>query len=610
MKGKTTVARLYAKFLCEVGVLESDHVKETSGALVALEGAKYMNQMIQDIIEDEEGGVIFIDEAYQLMAPYVGQEGKKALDIILTALENNIGRLGAVFVGYKDEMVPFFEHNPGLESRIPYTINFADFEDGELWQIFANNIKKHFGDCMRIQGGLDGLYVRIAIRRLAQARGSRGFGNARAIENLLARIRQRQARRLTREKNEIPNQEPDYLLLTQEDLIGPDPSVMARSCPAWIELQGLVGLEQVKQSASHLIDKIELNYHMELLDKPHQKLSLNQVFVGAPGTGKTTVAKLYGQMLVDLGYLSRGDGMCPVNIQKFTTDLFSVVLKTPADFIGECLGSSEAKTKTILEATAGKVLVIDEAYMLDAGDSNKEQDKFKTGIIDTIVSMTQGVPGEDRCIILVGYEDKIRDLFQNANPGLSRRFPINNPFHFQDFTINQLEEILRLKMSEDDLTYTDNAIIAARELLAQALMRPKFTNAGEVGSILSTAKMNYETRLSRLTLHGKLSAAALQAVDFDPEFYQRGKLEPGCDKMLEGLVDSRIIDRLLSYQRSYYMARRLNLDPRTFVAANFIFKGPSGKLTLRYKCLSLIYQIDRLRQTTFIAKISLSLRYG
>lgn len=128
-----------------MGILESGHVKETSGAHVALEGAKHMNQMIQDIIKDEEGGIIFIDEAYQLMAPHVGQEGKKALDIILTALENNIGSLGAIFVGYKDEMAPFFEHNPGLESRIPYTINFTDFEDGELWQIFVDKLKSNTG---------------------------------------------------------------------------------------------------------------------------------------------------------------------------------------------------------------------------------------------------------------------------------------------------------------------------------------------------------------------------------------------------------------------------------------------------------------------------------
>lgn len=231
----------------------------------------------------------------------------------------------------------------------------------------------------------------------------------------------------------------------------------------------------------------------------------------------------------------------------------------------------------ILESTVGKVLVIDEAYMLDAGDSQKDQDKFKTGIIDTIVSMTQGVPGEDRCIILVGYEDKIHDLFQNANPGFSRRFPVKRPFHFKDFTLNQLEEILRLKMLEDNLIYTDDAIAAARELLAQALMRPSFTNAGEVNSILNAAKLNYETRLSCLPLQEKLSATALEAVDFDPDFIRREGLEPSSDKSLEGLVDQRIIDYLLTYQRSHYMAKKLKLDARSFVSTNFILKGPPGE---------------------------------
>ncbi|KAK4067514.1 hypothetical protein Trihar35433_6074 [Trichoderma harzianum] len=567
--GKTTVARLYAKFLYEEGILESEYIEETSGVQAAVQGAKGMKSIIDNMTENEEGGVVFIDEAYQLLAPYVDRDGRQALDIILAALENNIGTLAAVFVGYKYDMVPFFEHNPGLESRIPYTVNFADFDDGELWHIFTEKICKQYGGSMSVEGGLDGLYVRIAIRRLAQGRGSRGFGNARAVENLLARIRQRQASRLTREKNEMGNQIPNYLLFTKEDLIGPDPSVTARSCPAWVKLQELIGLDEVKQSAKHLIGMIELNYQKELREESPVKFSLNQLFVGAPGTGKTTVAKLYGQILVDLGYLSRGD----------------IVLKTPADFIGDCVGKSESKTKMILESTVGKVLVIDEAYMLDAGDSQKDQDKFKTGIIDTIVSMTQGVPGEDRCIILVGYEDKIRDLFQNVNPGFSRRFPVKTPFHFKEFTINQLEDILRLKMLEENLAYNDDAITAARELLAQALMRPSFTNAGEVNIILDAAKMNYQTRLSRLPLKEKLSTTALEAIDFDPEFVQRQSLEPGNDKALEGLVDSRIIDHLVAYQSGYYMTKKLKLDPRSFISTNFILKGPPGtgkKTTARH----------------------------
>lgn len=245
-----------------------------------------------------------------------------------------------------------------------------------------------------------------------------------------------------------------------------------------------------------------------------------------------------------------------------------------------------------MEYTVGKVLVIDEAYMLNAGDSQKDQDKFKTGIIDTIVSMTQGVPGEDRCIILIGYEDKINDLFQNANPGLSRRFPVKNPFRFKNFTIDQLISILRFKMLDDGLVWTDDAIDAARDLLNQALMRPNFTNAGEVNCVLTTAKMNYETRLSHLPLKEKMLTTALEAIDFDPEFVQRRNVEPVRDKLLEGLVDNRILDQLVSYQRSYYIGKRLQRDPRSFVSTNFIFKGPPGTYIQNSSSSSHFYHVN------------------
>lgn len=261
------------------------------------------------------GGVIFVDEAYQLTADYVGGSGRQSLDMMLVAMENNIGRLAAIFVGYKDEMEPFFEHNPGLESRIPYTVHFADFNDSELWQIFVDTIDEQYKGRMRVEGGLSGLYVRIAIRRLGQARGSRSFGNARAVHNLLARIKERQACRLSYEKEqqrnmECQHQEPDCYLFTKEDLIGPNPSVAAKSCPALLKLSKLIGLEQVKKSVAHLIRMLEVNYQRELREESPLRFSLNQIFVGAPGTGKTTVAKLYGQILVQLGYLSRGDCKC------------------------------------------------------------------------------------------------------------------------------------------------------------------------------------------------------------------------------------------------------------------------------------------------------------
>ncbi|KAI8963873.1 P-loop containing nucleoside triphosphate hydrolase protein [Daldinia sp. FL1419] len=553
--GKTTFARLYARFLYSMGVLDSDLVKETTGIELAAKGTAAIKRKLKRMIY-HEGGVLFVDEAYQLTAPYADSAGRAALDIILTAMENNVGRLVVIFVGYKDEMESFFEHNPGLSSRIPYTMNFADFNDRELWKILNDNIEKEYGGNMKVEGGMNGLYMRIAIRRLAQNRGSRSFGNARAVQNLLARISQRQAQRITKEKKY--GGKPNYLLFTKEDIIGPDPATAAQSSDAWVELQRLIGLKQVKECVQSMIGTIQHNYLRELRERPPLKFSLNQLFVGNPGTGKTTVAKLYGRILADLGYLSKGD----------------VVLKNPADFIGDCLGKSEAKTRNILEATVGKILVIDEAYMLDAGDPDREQDKFKTGVIDTLVSMVQGVPGEDRCIILIGYEDKIKDMFQNVNPGLSRRFPIERPFRFENFDLSQLEQILRLKLDQQELAFSDQAITVAREVLERSLMRPNFPNAGEVDSLLSSAKTNYETRISKMPIGNMDIDIQMEAVDFDPDHDRGTRLD--CRKLMEGLVHSTITDKLVGYQRRYFGARQHGLNPRDQVPTSFIFKGPSG----------------------------------
>lgn len=99
-------------------------------------------------------------------------------------------------------------------------------------------------------------------------------------------------------------------------------------------------------------------------------------------------------------------------------------MKSPADFIGKYLGHSEANTKGILASAMGKVLIIDEAYMLYSGTAGggNQTDSFKSAIVDTIVAEVQSVPGEDRCVLLLGYEDKMVEMFQNVNPGLSRRY--------------------------------------------------------------------------------------------------------------------------------------------------------------------------------------------
>lgn len=302
--GKTTVARLYAKFLVEVGALPGDHFFESSGSSLANDGVSACKAHIDKILE-EGGGVFFIDEAYQLVSGN-SYGGKAVLDYLLAEIENLTGKIVFVLAGYNKQMEAFFSHNPGIPSRIPIQMEFQDYNDKELQRIFCQYIRSKYKGNMKLDGGMEGLYVRIVARRIGRGRGRDGFGNAREVQNKISQITERQAKRLRKERR--AGAMPNDNILTKEDLIGPEPSAVLRNNTPWAKLQKLIGLSSVKQSVQSLLDGIQFNYQRELEEKPIVQYSLNRCFIGSPGTGKTSVAKLYGQILADIGLLSNGEG--------------------------------------------------------------------------------------------------------------------------------------------------------------------------------------------------------------------------------------------------------------------------------------------------------------
>jgi len=224
--------------------------------------------------------------------------------------------------------------------------------------------------------------------------------------------------------------------------------------------------------------------------------------------------------------------------------------------------------------------------MLNSGGPGKQQDAYRTAVIDTLVAEVQSVPGDDRCILLLGYEDQLKEMFENINPGLSRRFAIDNPFRFHDFDLPQLKQILQLKMEQQDLKAKDDAALSvAHAILDRARMRPSFCNAGEVDSCLTTAKLNYENRqLQKLVrepgsqkLIGKRDYGfILESEDFDPDFERNVKASANLRDRLQGMVANNIIEKLEEYEKRARVAKLRGVDPRRVVPTNFVFKGPPG----------------------------------
>ena len=187
----------------------------------------------------------------------------------------------------------------------------------------------------------------IAARRLARGIGRTGFGNAGDVRTLFEKS---VTTAIGRGVASQPNIRYPQLKIKVIDVIGPDPTT-----PGNIPLLGkalamldeYTGLKEVKNAINELHLSAAENYKLELAGYETHQFSLNRLFLGNPGTGKTSIAKIYGMVLKALGYLSDG----------------TVEYKRASDFIGGAVGQSQTKTAEILRNCEGKVLLIDEVCL-------------------------------------------------------------------------------------------------------------------------------------------------------------------------------------------------------------------------------------------------------
>ena len=179
--GKTTVARLYAKLLHDVGLLPSSTFVETDRSGLVGEYVGHSEKKTLDVLNAADGGVLFIDEAYAL-ADHYGPDrkgfGAEATDVIVKQMEDRRDRLVVIVAGYSKPMEQFLAMNPGLRSRVPLLLEFPDYSDDELV-----TIAERIADRRSLVLETD---TKNKIREvMSKERLSEGFGNAREVENLL-----------------------------------------------------------------------------------------------------------------------------------------------------------------------------------------------------------------------------------------------------------------------------------------------------------------------------------------------------------------------------------------------------------------------------------------
>ena len=237
------------------------------------------------------------------------------------------------------------------------------------------------------------------------------------------------------------------------------------------DLVGLVPVKaRIKEIASLLlVQRLRKNLGLGLKSP---SVGLHMSFTGSPGTGKTAVATRMADILYKLGYIKKGH----------------LITVTRDDLVGQYIGHTAPKTKEVLKQAMGGVLFIDEAYYLYKPDNERD---YGAEAIEILLQVMEN-QREDLVVIFAGYKDKM-DLFYESNPGLSSR--VANHIDFPDFTPDELIQIGRLMLEDQQYRMTAEAEEVFLEYLKKRIELPLFANARTITNALDAARMRHANRM-------------------------------------------------------------------------------------------------------------------
>lgn len=271
------------------------------------------------------------------------------------------------------------------------------------------------------------------------------------------------------------------------------------------QLEALVGLEQVKKDVKNLVNLMKVRKLRQEHELPVPPMSLHMVFMGNPGTGKTTVARLISGLYAAIGVLSKG--------QLVEVDRSGLV----AGYVGQ----TALKTQEAIKSALGGVLFIDEAYSLSSGGEND----FGREAIETILKAMED-HRDDLIVIVAGYDGPM-EKFLGSNPGLESRF--NKYFFFPDYNGEQLMSIFRAQCIKNSYTLgeeTEKAAIAMFTRLYEE-RDDNFGNGRDVRNCFEDMIIRQSNRVAAMEAPGKEELMAVLPEDLeDAEQEDGGEEKP------------------------------------------------------------------------------------
>ncbi len=477
--GKTTVVKLLGKIYKKKGLLSKGHVHEVDRAELVGEFIGQTAPKVKDAIKEARGGILFIDEAYMLVRSKEDKKdfGKEVIEVLVKEMSDGEKDIAIMMAGYPKETMFMINSNPGLKSRIKYFFHFEDYTPDELHEIahYAANKRN-----VKLTEDSSDLLKKI----LTESYRNRDhtFGNARFAYSLIDEGKMNMGLRIMQNPDIDKLTEDELSIITSEDInrienikskskikIPVDEDLLKEALD---EMNSLVGMNEIKNEVHELIKLVR--FYKETGKDVLNRFSLHAIFSGNPGTGKTTLARIFGKIYKALGLLERGH----------------IVETGKEGLVAGYVGQTAIKTKEKIDEAQGGVLFIDEAYALAGGG----QYNYGNEAIEVILKNMEDQRGKF-AVIVAGYPENM-ETFLKMNPGLKSRF--DKTLIFNDYKPETLYEICVQMLKEEELIPNIGAEKHLRQYITKLYNRRDkyFGNARTIRKISAEATKNQNLRLA------------------------------------------------------------------------------------------------------------------
>lgn len=509
---------------------------------------------IGNTIEENRHSLIYISGAEDLgMKGLLSQTG---IEILANKLKTE-PTVTVVLSGPRDEMIQLINSCQAAKEIFINKFHFEDFDPKTLTDIAVNYAQEH--GYRFSEGAQHELFNYFSYEH--KMRGN-DFGNIhlahrtiddKVLPSLIQRVVNGQA---------VQEDKEAAITITSDDI----PKIRHRDPKKAIErLESLVGLENIKQSIMAHASLVNLNRRRMELGLFNHMPPMHMVFTGNPGTGKTTVAELIGEIYYGMGVLSSGH----------------LVEVDRSKLVGQFLGDTEKNTLNAIKSAAGGVLFIDEAYNLFTNDPDRRD--FGHRVIETLLTYLS-MEQTNMIVVLAGYTVEMEHLLQ-SNPGLKSRF--SYLFHFNDYTPEQLMKIGGFVMKKEQYKITPEAEKKLTQYVINAYNNKDehFGNGRFITRLLTTKIIpSVSDRLYKMPAESVTAQDLVTITEADiPEVEDRMKMRTWdsaiIDDALEQLDELAGLDNVKKALRDYVVMLHASFVNKTPMAGNYMtwnFLGNTG----------------------------------